>query len=77
MAEESTSRGLEPQYRLTGIHQLNVTPTGSMTLPQFSSVTQLCPTLFKLMDCSTPGFPIHHQPPELAQIHVHRIGDVI
>ena len=23
------------------------------------------------MDCSTPGFPIHHQLPELAQIHVH------
>ena len=24
---------------------------------QFSSVTQLCPTLFDPMDCSTPGFP--------------------
>ena len=23
------------------------------------------------MDCSTPGFPVHHQLPELAQIHVH------
>ena len=29
------------------------------------------------MDCSTPGFPVHHQLPELAQIHVHQIGDVI
>ena len=27
------------------------------------------------MDCSTPGFPIHHQLPEPAQIHVHRVGD--
>ena len=27
------------------------------------------------MDCSTPGFPVHHQLPELAQIHVHRVGD--
>ena len=26
-------------------------------------------------DYSTPGFPVHHQLPELAQIHVHRIGD--
>ena len=29
------------------------------------------------MDCSTPGFPIHHQLPELAQTHVHRVGDAI
>ena len=29
------------------------------------------------MDCSTPGFPVHYQLPELAQIHVHRVGDVI
>jgi len=27
------------------------------------------------MDCSTPGFPVHHQLPELAQIHVHQVGD--
>ena len=44
---------------------------------QFSSVSQLCPTLCDSMDCSTPGFPVHHQLPELAQIHVHRVGDVI
>ena len=29
------------------------------------------------MDCSTLGFPIHHQLPELAQTHVHRVGDAI
>ena len=29
------------------------------------------------MDCSTPGFPVHHQLPELAQIYVHRVGDAI
>ena len=29
------------------------------------------------MDCSTPGFPVHHQLPELAETHVHRVGDVI
>ena len=27
------------------------------------------------MDRSTPGLPVHHQLPELAQTHVHRIGD--
>ena len=25
------------------------------------------------MDCSTPGFPVHHQLPELAQTHVHSV----
>ena len=29
------------------------------------------------MDCSTPGFPVRHQLPELTQIHVHRVGDAI
>jgi len=28
---------------------------------QFSSVTQSCPTLCDLMDCSMPGLPVHHQ----------------
>ena len=27
----------------------------------FSSVVQSCPTLCDPMDCSTPGFPVHHQ----------------
>ena len=34
---------------------------------QFSSVAQSCPILCHLMDCSTPGFPFHHQLPELAK----------
>ena len=29
------------------------------------------------MDCSTPDFPVNHQLPELAQIHVHQVGDAI
>ena len=29
------------------------------------------------MDCSTPVFPVHHQLLELAQTHVHRVGDAI
>ena len=44
---------------------------------QFSSVTQSCPALCDPMDCSTPGFPIHHQLPELAQTHVHWVSDAI
>ena len=29
------------------------------------------------MDYSTPGFSVHHQLPELAQTHVHQVGDAI
>ena len=29
------------------------------------------------MDYSMPGFPVHHQLPELIQTHVHRVGDAI
>ena len=29
------------------------------------------------LNCSTPGFPVHHQLPELAQTHVHWVGDAI
>ena len=46
-------------------------------ISQFSSVTQSCPTLSNPMDCSKPGFPVHHQLLEIAQIHVHWIGDAI
>ena len=35
------------------------------------SVTKSCPTLCDTMDCSTPGFPVLHHLPELAQTHVH------
>ena len=43
----------------------------------FSSVTQSCLTLCDPMNCSNPGLPVHHQLPELAQIHVHRVSDTI
>ena len=46
-------------------------------LYQFSSVTQSCPILCNPMDCSMPGFPVHHQLPELAQTHVLQVSDAI
>ena len=42
---------------------------------QFSSVTQSCLTLCDPMDCSSPGFPVHHQLLELAQTHGHWVSD--
>ena len=44
---------------------------------QFSSVTQLCPTLCDPMYPSTPGLPVHHQLPEFTKTHVHPVGDAI
>ena len=44
---------------------------------QFSSFTQLCPTLCNPMNRSTPGLPVHHQLPESTQTHVHWVGDAI
>ena len=44
---------------------------------QLSSVTHSCLTLCDPMHCSTPGFPVHHQLPELAQTHVHCVSDAI
>ena len=44
---------------------------------QFNSVAQSCPTLCDPMNRSTPGLPVHHQLPEFAQTHVHRVRDAI
>ena len=41
------------------------------------SVSQLCPTLCKPVDWSTPGFPVLHYIPEFSQTHVHWIGHAI
>ena len=41
------------------------------------SVTKWCLTLSNPMDCSMPGFPVHHQLPELAQTHVQWVGNAI
>ena len=46
----------------------------SMDRIVISSVAHLCPTLCNPLDCSTPGFPIHHQLLEPAQTHVLKIG---
>ena len=46
-------------------------------LVRFISVAQSCLTLWDPMDYSTPGFPVHHQLPEVAQTHVHQVSDAI
>ena len=44
---------------------------------QFSSVTQSCRTLCNPMDCSMPGFPVHHQLLEFTQTLVRWVSDAI
>ena len=48
-----------------------------MSIIQFSSVAQSCPTHCDPMDCSTAGFPVHHQLPELTQTTVHQVREAI
>ena len=43
----------------------------------FSSVAQSCLTICDSKDCSMPGFSAHQQLLELAQTHIHRVGDAI
>ena len=51
------------------------------SLPIYQDISSiqysLCLTLCAHMDCSTPGFPVHHQLPELNQTHVYQVGDAI
>ena len=44
---------------------------------QFSSVTQLCLTLWDPMNHSTPGLPVHHQLQEFIETHAHQVSDAI
>ena len=41
------------------------------------SMAESCWTLHDPMDCSTPGFPVLHCLPELAQTHIHWVSDAI
>ena len=67
-----TSMRQENTDRNNSKHSLSL-----IVINQFSSVAKSCPTLCDPMDCSTPGFPVLHQLLELAQTHVHRVGDAI
>ena len=47
-----------------------------IAIAQFSSVTQLCPTLCDPIDCSMPGLPVYYQLPEFTQTHIHWVSDI-
>ena len=53
--EESEKIGLK-----LNIQKTKIMASGPISSVQFSSVTQSCPTFCDPMNCSTPGFPVHH-----------------
>ena len=65
------------QWATAPSHESEKPTQNSCVHIHFRSVAQLCLTLCDPMDCSTPGFPVHHQHLELAQTHVHRVSDAI
>ena len=68
-------------YREVDQMSNTLSPTGLLRVLSLGccccSVTQLSPALCNPMDCSTPGFPVFHYIPELAQTHVHWVSDAI
>ena len=68
--------GLQPT-RLLGPWEFPGKSTGVGSHCLLRSVTQSCPTLCDPIDCSMPGFPVHHHLSEFAQIHIHWVSDGI
>ena len=65
--EESEKVGLKLNIQKTKIMASSPITSWEIDGETVETVTTLCdPT-----DCSTPGFPVHHQLPELTQTHVH------
>ena len=76
--EHSQPGSINPQIGVgnctgTGVVPRKVRAMTWVQSVQLLSHVQLCDP----MDCSTRGFPVHHQLPELAQTHVCRVGDII
>ena len=72
----SNGRGYMYTY---GLFMLRFDRKQQNSVRQFSSVQSLNSVQHFVtpMDCSTPGFPVHHQLLEFIQTHVHRVGDAI
>ena len=67
----------EEDCQITGKNQRPLWNSVIYSLLFCRSVAQSRPTLCNPMNCSTPGFPVLHYFSELAQTHVHWVGDVI
>ena len=63
-------------------HQFNgddfeQTPGDSQSLPKGATLDTLIQQNTQIILDSHLGFVVHHQLPEIAQTHVHRVGDAI
>ena len=67
----------DPAIPLLDIYPEEILIQKDTCTPVFSSASQSCLTLCHPMDCSMPGFLVHHQLPEFTQTHVHCVGDTI
>ena len=64
---------------MTHVHlkRMDILCFGSQSVLHCHSDAQLCPTLCDSMNCSMPGFSIHHYLHEFAQTCVHWVSDTI
>ena len=69
------SLGLNPtsSHVILGFFPLGLLRNNDISSVESLSWVQLC----DLMNCSTPGLPVHRQLLEFTQTHVHRVGDAI
>ena len=68
---------ISPSNEYSELISFKIELTGLISLQSKFRSVQPCPTLCNPMDCSMPGFPVHHQLLELTQTHVHNVGDAI
>ena len=59
------------------LHWVLVVACGSSSLLLWSFSRSVVCDILQPMDCSTPGFIVHHQLPELAQTQIQWVGDAI
>ena len=64
-------------HQISSSSSLCLGPSMYVSSAQFNTVAQSCPTLCDPMDCSMPGFPVHHQFLEFTQINVHWVSDAM
>ena len=62
---------------ISHIENWNMQSSNEFSEVKFSPVAQSLLAFCNPMDCSTPGFPVHHQHLELTQTHVHWVSDSI
>ena len=82
-SNQSILKEFSPDYSLEGLmlklkfQCLRVAWKYMHAAPAAARLLQSCPTLCDPMDCSMPGFPVHHQLQEFSETHVRQVSDAI